>query len=47
MTNALSPVGSEDGATARFIRYLRDVRRLSPHTLSNYQRDLDSLAHFA
>ena len=47
MANTLLPVRPEDGETARFIRYLRDVRRLSPHTLSNYQRDLDSLAHFA
>lgn len=28
---------------SRFIDYLRDVRQLSPHTLSNYQRDLNSL----
>ncbi|PLW68489.1 tyrosine recombinase XerC [Pseudohalioglobus lutimaris] len=27
----------------QFIDYLRDVRQLSPHTLSNYSRDLDSL----
>jgi integrase/recombinase XerC len=26
-----------------FLAYLRDVRQLSPHTLSNYRRDLDSL----
>lgn len=30
----------------RFIDYLRDVRQLSPHTLSNYQRDLESLRGF-
>ena len=31
---------------AEFLAYLRDVRQLSPHTLSNYQRDLDSLSAF-
>jgi integrase/recombinase XerC len=31
----------------RFIDYLRDVRQLSPHTLSNYQRDLSSLQTFS
>ena len=31
----------------RFIDYLRDVRQLSPHTLSNYQRDLSSLQSFS
>lgn len=30
-----------------FLTYLRDVRRLSPHTLSNYHRDLVSLSTFA
>lgn len=30
-------------ACADFLSYLRDVRQLSPHTLSNYQRDLASL----
>ncbi|MCR9185741.1 MAG: tyrosine recombinase XerC [Halieaceae bacterium] len=30
-------------ASEAFIRYLRDVRQLSPHTVSNYQRDLASL----
>jgi integrase/recombinase XerC len=29
-----------------FLAYLRDVRQLSPHTLSNYQRDLESLCAF-
>jgi integrase/recombinase XerC len=28
---------------SQFLDYLRDVRQLSPHTLSNYQRDLRSL----
>ena len=31
----------------QFIDYLRDVRQLSPHTLSNYQRDLASLQDWA
>ena len=31
----------------QFIDYLRDVRQLSPHTLSNYQRDLSSLQDWA
>ena len=35
----------EHSATA-FITYLRDVRRLSPHTLQNYRRDLASLQLF-
>lgn len=30
----------------RFASHLRDERRLSPHTLSNYQRDLDSFVGF-
>ena len=33
-------------ATGEFLDYLRDVRQLSPHTLSNYRRDLDSLGRF-
>ncbi|MDH3994501.1 MAG: site-specific integrase, partial [Gammaproteobacteria bacterium] len=35
----------EESATA-FLDYLRDVRQLSPHTLSNYQRDLLSLQRY-
>lgn len=31
----------------RFIDYLRDVRQLSTHTLTNYQRDLQSLQAWA
>jgi len=31
----------------RFFLYLRSERRLSPHTLKNYRRDLDALAAFA
>lgn len=38
---------SLEAATEAFLTYLRDVRRLSPHTLSNYRRDLASLARFA
>ncbi len=30
----------------QFLDYLRDVRQLSPHTLSNYARDLRSLTNF-
>lgn len=30
-------------ASAEFLDYLQNVRRLSPHTLSNYRRDLVSL----
>jgi len=30
----------------QFIHYLRDVRQLSPHTISNYQRDLTSLERY-
>ncbi|MBM69596.1 MAG: tyrosine recombinase XerC [Haliea sp.] len=33
-------------ASEAFIRYLRDVRQLSPHTVSNYQRDLAGLQRF-
>ena len=31
------------GQIEQFLTYLRDVRQLSPHTLSNYGRDLASL----
>jgi integrase/recombinase XerC len=37
------PLGA---AATRFLDYLRDVRQLSPHTISNYQRDLASLERF-
>lgn len=37
-----APIPLMDASTA-FINYLRDVRQLSPHTISNYQRDLNSL----
>jgi integrase/recombinase XerC len=33
-------------STQQFLDYLRDVRQLSPHTLTNYQRDLKSLLAF-
>lgn len=33
-------------STERFLDYLRDVRQLSGHTISNYQRDLNSLADY-
>ncbi|MDH3992696.1 MAG: site-specific integrase, partial [Gammaproteobacteria bacterium] len=52
MTDPVSPGAEssrvtefERSATA-FITYLRDVRRLSPHTLQNYRRDLASLQLF-
>jgi len=32
--------------TGQFLEYLRDVRQLSPHTLTNYRRDLLSLESF-
>ncbi len=35
-----------DSSAVRFLDYLRDVRQLSPHTLSNYRRDLVSLQDF-
>ncbi len=35
-----------DISASRFIEYLRDVRQLSPHTISNYRRDLLALQHF-
>ncbi len=38
--------GSLAHSTAQFLDYLRDVRQLSPHTLSNYRRDLQSLQTF-
>lgn len=47
MNTAATPRQSLQGSAASFLTYLRDVRRLSPHTLSNYQRDLVSLQSYA
>jgi len=44
-SSAAPPVELE-GPAARFICYLRDVRQLSPHTISNYRRDLLTLQHY-
>lgn len=41
---AASPATILEQSATEFLVYLRDVRRLSPHTISNYQRDLNSLA---
>jgi integrase/recombinase XerC len=41
-----TPVLAPDSWAARCIQYMRDVRRLSPHTISNYQRDLLSLQQY-
>ena len=41
----MNEAGFKDSAE-RFLAYLRDVRQLSPHTSSNYERDLRSLAQF-
>ncbi|MDX1734391.1 MAG: tyrosine recombinase XerC [Halioglobus sp.] len=38
--------GALERSAREFIDYLRDVRRLSPHTISNYERDLSSLREF-
>jgi len=35
-----------DAAAVQFLTYLRDVRQLSPHTLSNYHRDLRALQDY-
>jgi integrase/recombinase XerC len=43
ITAQASPLGT---CATRFIHYLRDIRQLSPHTISNYQRDLTSLERF-
>lgn len=39
--------GPLEQTIAEFLDYLRDVRQLSGHTLSNYQRDLEKLLAFA
>ena len=46
MVTADIPHAELDPSAARFIGYLRDVRQLSPHTISNYQRDLMALQHY-
>ena len=33
-------------AIEQYIAYIRDIRRLSPHTVTNYQRDLLAVAEF-
>lgn len=33
-------------SAGKFLEYLREVTQVSPHTLSNYRRDLKSLQHF-
>ncbi len=45
MVVAAPTIELEESAT-EFLTYLRDVRQLSPHTLSNYQRDLISLQNY-
>ena len=40
------PARELDSSIVRFLDYLRDVRQLSPHTVSNYCRDLGSLQEF-
>ena len=40
------PTRELDSSIVRFLDYLRDVRQLSPHTISNYRRDLGSLQEF-
>ncbi|MCB1700994.1 MAG: tyrosine recombinase XerC [Pseudomonadales bacterium] len=45
---ASDPPASElDQSVEKFLTYLREVRRLSPHTLDSYQRDLQSLRHYS
>lgn len=43
---AASATGPLAQAAERFLTYLRNVRRLSHHTLDNYRRDLNSLAQY-
>jgi len=35
-----------DDQCRQFLEHLHHIRRLSPHTISNYRRDLDQLAHY-
>jgi integrase/recombinase XerC len=46
VATATAPESKPEGASGRFIAYLRDVRQLSPHTISNYRRDLLSLQQY-
>lgn len=38
--------GNADPSLARFLAHLRDERRVSPHTLANYRRDLERIARW-
>lgn len=42
----MSAASTAQDPVARFLAYLRDVRHLSPHTISSYERDLASLRDF-
>ena len=46
MVDSTAPDNPLTESAERFITYLRDVRRLSPHTISNYKRDLLSLQRY-
>ncbi len=46
MAAALETASPLADSAERFLAYIRDVRRLSPHTVSNYRRDLESLHRF-
>ena len=46
MVKNSAPDATLNESAARFITYLQDVRRLSPHTISNYKRDLLSLQRY-
>ena len=46
MTGSTKPATTSESVDG-YLGYLRDVRRMSPNTLSSYARDLRSLAEFA
>ncbi len=46
MIDSTAPDATLNESAERFITYLRDVRRLSPHTIGNYKRDLLSLQRY-
>jgi integrase/recombinase XerC len=46
VTDRVGPHAEPENSIVRFLRYVRDVRQLSPHTVSNYQRDLLSLQRY-